>query len=132
MTDTRRKGVVDGLVVLSIILGFFTFVVADIADEIQGAGRNASPPATSLIVVLYLAVSQFLVAKKGVGLRANLPRLAGMVAPLFVMLFVLVLAEKRATVLNEGTWLLAGCVGTFVGAIGAAAWRTRRARGGLT
>jgi hypothetical protein len=117
-------------VVLSTILGFFTFVVGSIADEILTTpGHRQTPPATFLIVALYLTVCQFLVAKKGVGLRANLPTLVGMTAPLFVMFFGAVLAEKRATVLNEAVpMLLAGCVGTFVGAVVAAAWRTRQAR----
>ncbi|MDP2858885.1 MAG: hypothetical protein Q8P50_13035 [Bacillota bacterium] len=78
MTDTRRKVVEERMVVLSIVLGFCTFVVASIADEILRASHRQISPAMPLIVALYLAVSQFLVANEGVGLRANLPRLVGM------------------------------------------------------
>ena len=119
-------------IVLSVLLGFFSFIVASIADEfLTTPGHRQTPPGTFLILALYLLVAQFLIAHKGVGLRNNLPTLTAMAGPLGLMFLGLVVAEKPQTILNQGTLLLCGCVGVLLGALLAGAWHSggKRAHG---
>jgi hypothetical protein len=110
-------------IVLSVLLGLFSFIVASIADEfLTTPGHRQTPPGTFFILVVYLLVAQFLVAHKGVGLRSNFPTLAAMAAPLGLMFVGLVVAEKPQTILNQGTLLLCGCIGALLGAFLAGAW----------
>jgi hypothetical protein len=72
-------------------------------------------------VALYLAISQFLVARKsGGGLRADWPILVAMIAPLLAMFLLMAAVEKRGTVLAQGVpMLLAGCIGCLAGSVAA-------------
>jgi Na+-translocating ferredoxin:NAD+ oxidoreductase RnfA subunit len=108
-------------VVLAVVLGLCSFVVASVSDEMLAA-RSQGLPVTFVIMGAYLALCQFLVAKKGVEPGANRATLLGMAAPPVLMFFVGTLAfESREVFLSQGIpGLLAGCLGPVVGAI--AAW----------
>jgi hypothetical protein len=104
-------------IVVAIILGFCTFIVVIAAGETLG-----DLPAW-VIGGTYLAVCQFFVARKGVGLRANRATLLGMGAPPVLMFsFGTLLLEKRDVFLTQGIpGVLIGCLGPVVGAIAASA-----------
>ena len=70
-------------------------------------------------VALYLAICQFLVARKrNRGLGAIWPTLVAMIAPLMVMVVVIALVEKSHTVLVQGLpMLISGCFGSLAGAV---------------
>ncbi len=53
-------------VVLAVVLGFCAFFVANVSDVMLRAARSPSPPLSFVIMGAYLALCQFLVAKKGV------------------------------------------------------------------
>lgn len=107
---------------LAVVLGFCAFIVASVSDEMLGAAGGQSLPVTFVIMGAYLALCQFLVAKKGVEPSANWATLLGMAAPPALMFFVSTLVfESHEVFLNQGIpGLLAGCLGPVVGAI--AAW----------
>jgi len=109
-------------VVLAVVLGFCAFVVASVSDEMLGAARSQNLPVTFVIMGAYLALCQFLVAKRGVAPSGNWATLLGMAAPPVLMFFVGTLVfESHEVFLNQGIpGLLAGCLGPVVGAI--AAW----------
>jgi len=111
-------------VALAVVLGVSAFGVASLSDELLGAARSPTPAATFVIMAVYLALCQFFVATKGVGLRANVATLLGMAAPWFLLFLVTVSFESRATIISQGIpSLLAGSLGPLVGAIVAGAFR---------
>lgn len=104
-------------VALAVVLGVSAFGVGTFADGILGASRSPTPPATFVIIGAYLAVCQFLVAAKGVALRANLPTVLGMAAPGLLAAVVMVTFEGPDTLLSQGLPLvLAAGLGPLVGA----------------
>lgn len=107
---------------LAVVLGLCAFIVASVSDEILGAAGSQSLPVTFVITGAYLALCQFLVAKKRVEPSANWATLLGMAVPPVLMFFVSTLVfESHEVFLNQGIpGLLAGCIGPSVGAI--AAW----------
>jgi hypothetical protein len=109
-------------VVFAVVLGFCAFIVASVSDGMLGAARSPSPPLSFVIMGAYLALCQFLVAKKGVDPRANWATLLGMAAPPVLMFFVGTLAfERHEVFVNQGIpGLVAGCLGPVLGAF--AAW----------
>ena len=72
-------------VVLAVVLGICAFGVAEFSDDALGAARSPTPLLTWVIMGVYLAICQFLVAPKGVGLRANRATIIGMWAPMGLM-----------------------------------------------
>jgi hypothetical protein len=109
-------------VALAVALGVSAFGVGTLSDGMLGAARSPTPSATFVIMGAYLAVCQFLVAAKGVGLRANLATLLGMTAPWFLGFVANVVLENRDTLLSQGIpMLLAGSLGPLAGAIVAGA-----------
>lgn len=111
-------------VALAVVLGFGAFIVGSASDGMLGAARSPSPPLTFVIMGVYLALCQFLVAKKGVKPRANWATLLGMAAPPVVLLFAGTLVfERHEVFLNQGVpGLLAGSLGPALGAVAAWAW----------
>ena len=109
-------------IVLAVVLGFCAFIVVSVADEMLRAAGSPSLAVAFVIMGAYLAVCQFLVAKKGVRPGANRATLLGMAAPPVLMFFVSTLVfESHDVFMNQGVpGLLAGCLGPAVGAI--AAW----------
>lgn len=109
-------------VVLAVIMGFGTFLVASVADAMLGAARAPSPAMTFVIVGAYLALCELLVARKGVEPRANVATLVGLAGPPVLMFFgIPLLFERHDVFLNQGVpGLLAGVLGPIAGAI--AAW----------
>ena len=107
-------------VVIAIFLGICAFIVASFSDDALGAARSPSPLLTWLIMGAYLAICQFLVALKGVGLSANRATIIGMWAPMALM-GLGSLAERGGNVLSQFVPIeLAALLGPGVGAI--AAW----------
>ncbi len=108
-------------VVLAIVLGIGAFIVATFSDDALGAARSPSPPLTWVIMGVYLAICQFLVAPKGLGLRANRATIIGMWAPMGLM-GVGTLAERGGHVLSQFVPIeLAALLGPVIGAIAAGA-----------
>ena len=114
-------------VVLAVVLGCCAFVVGSVSDGMLGAARSPSPPLSFAIMGAYLALCQFLVAKKGVGPGANWSTLLGMAAPPVLMFFLgTLLFERHEVFLNQGIpGLLAGCLGPGFGAVAAWTWPTK-------
>ena len=107
-------------VVIAIVLGICAFIVASFSDDALGASRSPSPPLTWLVVGVYLAICQLLVAPKGVGLRANRASIIGMWAPMALM-GIGSLAERGGNVLSQFVPIeLAALLGPVAGAF--AAW----------
>ena len=121
-------------IVLSSMLGFFSLFVDSIAEEVlQKQDRHETPAVAYLVTALYLAVCQFLVARKGdPGLRAKWPTMIGMGAPVLAMFLFFAAGEEGYTVLHEVVpYLLCVCAGIFIGGA-MAAWGSRPARAGRT
>ena len=119
-----------GRIVLSIILGClspFVFILGAEPFEVRGKSSLQEILAGCIAVAFYLAVCQFFVARKGeFGLRTKWFILAAMDAPLLAaFLMILVLEKGNVFFVQAGPMLLAGCAGSFAGAI-AAAWGTTR------
>jgi FtsH-binding integral membrane protein len=113
-------------VVLAVVLGFGAFIVGSASDDMLGAARSPSPPLSFVIMGAYLALCQFLVAKKGMTPRANWATLLGMAAPPALILFAGTFAfERQEIFLNQGVpGLLAGSLGPVLGAVAAWVWPT--------
>jgi hypothetical protein len=86
------------------------------AEAFEGRGRNSEILAASLAGALYLAICQFLVARKGSRkLGAKWPTLMGMTTTLlvFVVLIMLMKSDERPGTVLVG---LSGCFGILAGA----------------
>ncbi len=122
MTDTRR-------VVISVILGLGYFIALAIPDEVlTSPGHRETPPAAWIIAASYLALSQFLVARKGLGFRATRATLIGMVSPVALMYFLSLATEKNANVTRQAPWWFLACVGALTVAVaaGICRWLARK------
>ena len=116
-------------VALAVALGVSAFVVGTLSDAMLGAARSPTPPATYFVMAGYLALCQFAVATKGVGLRANAATVLGMAAPWLLVFITNVTSGRGDTNMSQELPLvLAGSFGPVVGAIVAGAYRPGRAR----
>src|ERR1019366_3197793 len=99
-------------IAFSIVLGLGTFIVLSIADEhFTSPGRRQTPPASWLIAASYLAVAQFLMARKGEGFMETRPTLVAIVTPVALMFLLSLVTEKNADVANQAGWWLLICGG---------------------
>jgi hypothetical protein len=122
MTNTGR-------VVASVFLGFGYFIALAIPDEmLTSPGHRQTPPAAWIIAASYLALAQFIVARKGLGFRATRSTLVGMVTPVALMYFLSLAAENNANVARQAPWWFLACVGALIGAVaaGACRWLARK------
>jgi hypothetical protein len=119
-----------GRIVLSIILGClspFVFILGAEPFEVRGKSSFQEILAGCIAIGLYLAVCQFFVARKGeFGLRTKWIILAAMDAPLLAASIVILVLENGSVFFAQAVpMLLAGCAGSFAGAIAAARGTTR-------
>jgi hypothetical protein len=118
-----------GRVVASVFLGFGYFIALAIPDEmLTSRGHRQTPPAAWIIAASYLALAQFIVARKGLGFRATWSTLAGTVTPVALMYLLSLATEKNANVAGQAPWWFLACVGALIGAVaaGACRWLARR------
>jgi len=114
----------------SILLGmpsFIAFILGAELFETRGSTSIREVLAGSLALVLYQAICQFFLIRKGnLRLRACWPTVAGMNVPLIFILLIVVVAEKRSVVWSQGVpMLLVGFIGAFIGAV-LATWKTKQ------
>jgi hypothetical protein len=111
---------------LAVVLGILTFGVGVI---VEGGVLHPNPPLViASVMFLYLAISQFLVAKKGANLWDNWATLLGMTVPLVALYIMTVAAKRGAAELQrqELIFFLPGCLGILIGVLAAGAWKTKR------
>lgn len=115
--------------VAAVLLGFGYFIALAIADEmLTSPGHRQTPPAAWMIAASYLALAQFIVARKGLGFRSTRSTLAGMVTPVALMYFLSLVAEHHADVAGQAPWWFLACVSALIGAVaaGACRWLARK------
>ena len=110
-----------GRVLLSVVLGLFSFVVFLGVGELLGVpGQNTIREilGASLAGALYLAVAQFFVAPRGSRrLGPKWPTMFAMGAPLLAMCILVIVAEGgRAWLYSALPMLIPGCIGIVAGA----------------
>jgi hypothetical protein len=103
----------------SILLGmpsFIAFILGAELFETRGSTSIREVLAGSLALVLYQAICQWFIARKGtLGLRACWPTMLAMNVPLLVVFLIIVLAEESSVV--GVSMVLSGFIGTLIGAV---------------
>lgn len=109
-----------GRILLAIVLGLFAPVVAFMAGsavEIPGQNPPQEMIAASLAAFLYLAICQFLVARRDARrAAANWPTMVALGVPLLLMASVADARDLAERVRQDGPIVLAGWLGIFAGA----------------
>lgn len=131
--DCTPAGATMSKIPQSVLLGFPSFIAFILGAELfetRGSTSIREVLAGSLALILYQAICQWFIARKGtLGLRACWPTMLAMNVPLLVVVLISVVAEKSSVVWSQGVpMVLSGFIGTLIGAV-VATWNGEQARG---
>ncbi len=109
-----------GRTLLSLLLGVpsaVVFILGAEPFEVRGGTGTSEIVAGCLALALYLAIAQFLVARKtGRSLRADWVIPVAMAVPLLAEFFLVVAVEKHTVVIRQAIpMLVGGSIGIFAG-----------------
>ena len=104
-------------------LGFLAFFL------FMFVGETAGLFSAFILMAAYFAICQFLLSRGNVdAYRKDWPSMLAMDATILVVVFIMVLVEKREVILSQGPGiLLSSCGGTYAGAVVASLAARRRA-----
>jgi hypothetical protein len=123
-----KDGLMKVRITLSVVLGIGFFIVVSIADAyFTSPGHRQTPPESWMMTALYLALAQFMLAPKGMGLIATRPTLVAMLTPVALIFFLALIIEAKMTLQEVGWWFFI-CSGGLMGAAAASLCGKRAVR----